>query len=98
MSRGRGQCPPLSTLPRKDPPMKHDLQRLVEQWRAQRDGCRLIADDYAAKAAGPEVWNQPGNERQAKVYEQYCETYADVVEELEATFPWLKPEESEEAA
>jgi hypothetical protein len=68
--------------------MKHELQRLVAQWRAQRDGCKLIADDYAAKA----------NEHRAEVHREQFEVYADVVAELEAAFPWLKPAESEEAA
>jgi hypothetical protein len=72
--------------------MKHDLQRLVEQWREQRNGCKAIADSYAAKA------NEPGNEHRAEIHEAYHEVYRDVVEELEAAFPWLKPAESEEAA
>jgi hypothetical protein len=78
--------------------MKHDLQRLVEQFRQQRDGCKLIADDYAAKVTGPEVWDQPANERRAEVHREQYEVYADVVEELEAAFPFLKVETSEEAA
>ena len=78
-----------------------DLERIVTQFREQRDGCLTIADSYRRSAAEDgRGWLNEHNESMASQYDQFHETYRDVVDELESVFPWLKPEpeESEQAA